>query len=109
MAESSESQQKKGGPGRPFKPGVSPNPGGISKDTANSVRRCRELAASYATEALEGLVELMRTSSNEKVRREAMDSILDRAGVGKHVAITGEDGGPLKADLGLLELLTKLK
>lgn len=78
------------GPGRPFKKGQSGNPGG-----KNGV--CKEvldLARSHCKEALDTLVDLMRNSPDEKTRKAASDSILDR-GLGRPVQAlehSGADG-----------------
>ena len=98
------------GPGRPFPPGVSGNPGGRPK----SVKEVQELASMYTVEAVEALVTTMRrcqgivteegisVASDWKEVRQAAVAILNRAcgmpsqpiaGVpGAPVAITGDDG-----------------
>ncbi len=70
--EVSDSPENRGGSGR-FSPGQSGNPGGRPKD----VHRVAELAREHTREAVETLVELMR-SSNDRVRVTASIALLDR-------------------------------
>lgn len=78
-----------------FKPGQSGNPGGRRKD----VGEVKELARAHTVEAITTLVEMMRGASSERVRVAAADSLLDRAHGRPAQAVTGEDGGPIKAIL----------
>ena len=61
------------GAGR-FQKGHSGNAGGRPKDE----HRVAELARSYTTEAVDTLVELMRTGKDERVRGTAAQALLDR-------------------------------
>ncbi len=98
MAESSEDKpqviRKRGGPGKPFTPGQSGNPGGIPKGMAE----LRELARTYTQEAILRLVDWMQ-SDNPKASPMATGMLLDR-GWGKPVAaveLSGPGGAPLMA------------
>ena len=57
-----------------FPKGASGNPGGRSRDE----QKVAELARSYTTEAIETLVELMRSGNDERVRGTAAQALLDR-------------------------------
>ena len=70
-----------------FAPGSSGNPGGRPKDES----RVTELARSYASEAVETLVHLMRHARNERVRGTAAQALLDR-GWGKPKVEVVADG-----------------
>jgi HEAT repeat protein len=67
-------------PGNPnwVKGGKSPNPNGRSR----IAQEVRELAQKHSAEAIKTLVELMTTSTDERIRLSAADSLLDR-GIGK--------------------------
>jgi hypothetical protein len=83
---------ERGANGR-FGPGNNANPGGRPKVAAE----VRALAQEYSREAIDVLVDLMRHSADEKTRKAAADSLLDR-GIGKPsqlVEHAGEDGAPL--------------
>jgi len=70
---------KKVGPGRPFQPGVSGNPGGRPKDTPE-VREMKELARKRSLQAIEIATEIMENPSTKDADRlKAVDIILDRA------------------------------
>lgn len=74
-----------------FAKGKSGNPGGRPAIAAE----VRALAQKHSIEAINTLVELMRTSEDEKTRMAAADSLLDR-GIGKPtqaVEMSGPDGG----------------
>ena len=85
-----------------FKPGQSGNPGGRPKEAAE----VKALARTHSQEAVQKLVDLMRSSADERTIIAACNSILDR-GLGKPAqAITGgdEDDAPLKVE-GVLKLV----
>ena len=72
-----------------FTSGYSGNAGGRPRDE----HKVAELARSYAHEAVETLVELMRHSKDERVRGTAAQALLDR-GLGKpRVAVVTEETG----------------
>lgn len=76
--------------GRRFKAGQSGNPGGKPK----SLLQIQQLARSFATEAVETLASLMRTSRSPKIRALAAQALLDR-GYGRPpqaLAIASLDG-----------------
>ena len=75
-----------------FAPGQSGNPGGRPKDE----HRVAELACSYALEAIDTLVELMRDGKDERVRGTAAQALLDRgSGKAKLEVVTGVEGSYL--------------
>lgn len=84
MAEGSDKPARRGfqpgvphkrGPGKPFKPGQSGNPGGMHKDTAEMRALCRALTA----EAIKTLEQIMLAGESEGSRVQAAQAILDRA------------------------------
>jgi hypothetical protein len=85
-----------------FQPGQSGNPSGRPKEAAE----VKALARSHSKAAVEKLVDLMRSSADERTIIAACNSILDR-GLGKPAqAITGgdEDDAPLRVE-GVLKLV----
>jgi hypothetical protein len=68
------------GPGRPFKPGQSGNPGGISKRAGEQIAEAKRLGASAAPYAMRRLHQLSR-SKDERVSLAAAVAILDRVGL----------------------------
>lgn len=68
-------------PGRPFQPGVSPNPGGQRRVT----KEARNLAADATPGNMTKLIELRDTSEDEYVVLEAVKQ-LNAYGLGKPVA-----------------------
>ena len=106
------------GPGRPFPPGVSGNPGGRPK----SVREVQELASTYTVEAVQALVTTMRrcqggvseegilSIADWKEVRQAAVAILNRACGMPSQPITGVPGAPLTltAGEGLVAVLAAL-
>lgn len=90
MADNSNPERKRG-PGRPFKKGQSPNPGGRPK----AVKEVIELAREHTTHAVRRLAELLDDPDGRVVVAAAKE-LLDR-GYGKAPqAITGLDGGPIQ-------------
>ncbi len=85
-----------------FQPGVSGNPSGRPKEAAE----VKTLARAHSQEAVTRLVDLMRSSADERTIIAACNSILDR-GLGKPAqAIVGgdEEDSPLRVD-GVLRLV----
>ena len=70
-----------------FSKGFSGNPGGRPRDE----QKVAELARSYTREAIETLVELMRSGNDERVRGTAVQALLDR-GWGKPKVEVVADG-----------------
>jgi hypothetical protein len=106
------------GPGRPFPPGVSGNPGGRPK----SVKEVQELASTYTVEAVQALVTTMRrcqgivtedgisVAADWKEVRQAAVALLNRACGMPSQPITGVPGAPLTltAGEGLVAVLAAL-
>ena len=80
-----------------FAKGYSGNSGGRPKDEHNVA----ELARSYTVEAMETLVELMRTGRDERVRGTAAQALLDR-GWGKNQKIELSSSNSLADSLQLV-------
>lgn len=90
--------------GRPFAPGQSGNPGGKNPEKEELRRYIR----TFSKENVDGVMELARNAQNEKVRLSARTWMLEQD-IGKAlIAISGEDGGPLKLDMDLLNKLERL-
>jgi hypothetical protein len=103
------SPPKRRGPGRPFKPGQSGNPGGKIRnpEARNALMDMRQLARGYSEEALGKLVQLMR--GVVKVGRKSIPvpihtqgwaaaEIINR-GWGRApqgLEVTGANGGPIE-------------
>lgn len=68
------------GPGRPFKPGQTGNPGGLPRDTRGLIERARRLALRFAPKAIKALGELL-DHEDARVRVAAAEGLLDRAGL----------------------------
>jgi hypothetical protein len=73
-------EKRNRGPGRPWKPGESGNPSGLSKDIAPLVLEARRLALSFAPKAIERLAAML-DSEDERVVIAAAEGLLDRAGL----------------------------
>lgn len=103
---SGESVKPKGKPrGRPFQPGVSGNPGGRPK----TVRETQELAQQHTEEAVNTLVEIMRTCRDPAERRRACVDILNRACGMPTQPVSGSGGRPLEREIPtILKAFTKL-
>lgn len=106
------------GPGRPFPPGISGNPGGRPK----SVKEVQELASTFTVESIHALVTTMRKAQGiegcgglvigadwKEVRQSAV-AILNRACGMPSQPITGVPGSPLAitGDAGLIAVLRAL-
>lgn len=79
-----------------FQKGKSGNPGGRPKELA----QVKELARAHTVEAVETLVEVMKTARSAVARIMAADSVLNR-GWGKPtqaVELTGKDGRPIQTE-----------
>jgi hypothetical protein len=74
LAEINQEQRRPRGPGRPFEPGRSGNPGGRPRDVGN----VRELAREFTQEAVETLVDIMRTGKTDSARAAAASELLSR-------------------------------
>jgi hypothetical protein len=72
-------------PGARFKKGQSGNPGGRPKGLRRGLNVMLELARAHTGEAIETLVEAMRTAKDPKVRCAAACALLDR-GWGRPIA-----------------------
>ena len=85
-----------------FKPGQSGNPGGRPKEAAE----VKALARSHSKAAVEKLVDLMRSSADERTIIAACNSILDR-GLGKpaQAIIGGDEDEPAVKVEGMLKLV----
>ena len=79
------------GEGRKFQKGQSGNPGGRPKELGD----IKELARQYTAEAIERLVDWMR-SDEPKASVAAANTLLDRGWGKAPQAVTGDDGGPVR-------------
>ena len=87
-----------------FVKGTSGNPGGRSAER----ERLRRYVLTLGQEAIDGIYQLAKNAENEKVRLDAQTWIAEQC-IGKAVvSITGEDGGPVQVDLGIIAVLRKL-
>ena len=76
-----------------FPKGQSGNPGGRPRDE----QKVAELARSYTTEAIETLVELMRSGNDERVRGTAAQALLDRGWGKPKVEVVSDETGYVQA------------
>ena len=76
-----------------FSKGFSGNPGGRPRDE----QKVAELARSYTREAIETLVELMRSGNDERVRGTAAQALLDRVWGKPKVEVVGDEAGYVDA------------
>lgn len=74
MARNSEKTASQRGPGRPFTPGQSGNPGGRPREAVH----VRELARTRTTEAIDTLAEIMLHGKKEAARVRAAEALLAR-------------------------------
>lgn len=88
---------------RPWKPGQSGNPSGVSS-AAKQLQKALEGDWKDAHKRLRDLL----FSDDERVALEAAKFYIDHIKGKAKQALTGEDGGPLKIDLGVVEMLRKL-
>jgi len=105
------SPPKRRGPGRPFRPGQSGNPGGKIRnpEARRALMDMRQMARGYSEEALDKLVQLMRgvvTVGRKKIdvpvhtqgwaAAELIDRGWGRAPQG--LEVTGANGGPIEIE-----------
>ena len=76
-----------------FTKGQSGNPGGRPRDE----QKVAELARSYTREAIETLVELMRSGNDERVRGTAAQVLLDRGWGKPKLAVVSDKTGYVRA------------
>ena len=76
-----------------FPKGQSGNPGGRPRDE----QKVAELARSYTTEAIETLVELMRSGNDERVRGTAAQALLDRGWGKPKLEVVSDEAGYVQA------------
>ena len=76
-----------------FPKGQSGNPGGRPRDE----QKVAELARSYTTEAIETLVELMRSGNDERVRGTAAQALLDLGWSKPKVEVVSDETGYVQA------------
>lgn len=97
--------------GKPFKPGVSGNPGGKDPEVEAVRIACRNYIASRCQSKLEKIEYLAEHGESEKIQLAASMWWAEQA-IGKAViAISGEDGKPLAVSFGadLIAALSNLK
>ena len=76
-----------------FLKGKSGNPGGRPRDE----QKVAELARSYTKEAIETLVELMRSGNDERVRGTAAQALLDRGWGKPKIEVVSDEAGYVQA------------
>lgn len=97
MADSSKPSVRRRGPGRPFEPGQSGNPGGKSAEREELRRWLRE---EFGRDSIEGIAAMAglvpgRAAAKGRVRLDAYCWLANQS-IGKAVqAISGPDGRPL--------------
>jgi hypothetical protein len=94
------------GKGKPFTEGNRANPGGRPKALAKW--RASEEAQRLRDLSYEALEDALGKGNETKDRITAARELLDRIEGRPVQAISGEDGGPIKVDLGTLDILKKL-
>ena len=102
MADSSDPSARKS-LGRPFEPGQSGNPGGKSAER----EALRKYVSTKGRDAIDGIVKLAEKAKSEKVRLDANVWLAEQTIGRAVVAISGEDGGPIKIDGDLLGQLQR--
>jgi hypothetical protein len=101
----SSTPERKNGPGRPFPKGVSGNPGGKAKAVREAIEAFRHPADLKRLRLR--LLELA-DSDDGRTAVAAIREYHDRALGKAPQAITGEDGGPVKVDAGLADMIARL-
>ena len=76
-----------------FSKGTSGNPGGRPRDE----QKVAELARSYTKEAIDTLVDLMRSGNDERVRGTAAQALLDRGWGKPKVEVVSDEAGYVQA------------
>ena len=76
-----------------FPKGQSGNPGGRPRDE----QKVAELACSYTREAIETLVDLMRSGNDERVSGTAAQALLDRGWGKPKVEVVSDEAGYVQA------------
>lgn len=95
------------GKGRPFVKGQpAANPGGRPKALAKW--RASEEAQRLRDLSYEALEDALGVKNETKDRITAARELLDRIEGRPVQAITGEDGGPVRVDLGVIDIIKKL-
>lgn len=89
--------------GRPWAPGQSGNVSGRSK-AANELRKALEQDAPYARQRIRELID----SPDDQVALKAAVFVVEQVKGRAVQAFAGDDGGPVKVDFGLVEMLRKL-
>jgi hypothetical protein len=103
VADSNSDSPRKRGPGRPFEPGKSGNPGGKNPER----EAMRRYVLEFTKESIDGIANLARTAAAEKVRAYCYVWLAEQA-IGKATqAITGPEGGPVVDVEGLMRALNK--
>lgn len=105
MSADSSNPSGKPKPGKPFAPGQSGNPGGKSPER-EELRRY--LVSTYGRKAIDGIAELAQSARSEKVRLDARIWLGEQAVGRALVAVSGEDGKPIKVDVDILGRLQNL-
>jgi hypothetical protein len=103
VAVASTEDQRRKNLGRPWKPGQSGNPSGRSR-AADELRKALEQDAPHARQRLRELLD----SDDESIALRAAEFVIDHVKGRPTQAVTGEDGGPVQIDLGVVDMLRKL-
>lgn len=91
--------------GKGFQPGQSGNPGGKGLEREQLRRYILE---THGKDAIDGIAQMARSAKSEKVKLAARVWLAEQSVGRALVAVSGEDGKPLKVDVGLFEALERL-